>query len=107
MPAIVYSSIRVYIQSASELCDKIARLDQVIDALLLAAVGAAENSDVESYVLNDGQSTIQTNYRTPEDIAEAIEKFELIRQRYVNRFNGRIVRLVDMRASRGYRNNIH
>ena len=89
----------VYIDSATTLLERIARIDTIIDALLLqmSSVGTG-HSDLASYSLNDGQTTISTQYTTPELITNAINGFERMRERYVNKLNGRGMILRDVRG---------
>lgn len=89
----------VYIDSATTLLERIARINAIIDALLLqmSNVGTS-HSDLSSYSLNDGQTTISTQYTTPELITNAINGFERMRERYVNKLNGRGMILRDVRG---------
>jgi hypothetical protein len=89
----------IYIDSATSLLDRITRIDTIIDALLLqiSTVGTG-HSDIASYNLNDGQTTISTSYTTPELIQNAITGFERMRERYVNKLNGRGMILRDVRG---------
>lgn len=101
--AVYYKSADIYIESATSLCDKINRIDQVIDALLSNALKAAANDDIEEYSLNDGQTIIRTSYRGAEAVQKSINAFEGIKQMYINRVNGRVFRLVDSKSISGSR----
>jgi hypothetical protein len=92
---VYYDTCGLYIQSRTTLEAKIAGIDAIIDALELAALAAASGSNVSEYQLNDGQTIIKELFRGPQGIATAINNFEAIKQRYVNRLNGRVVRAVD------------
>lgn len=89
----------IYIDSATSLLDRINRIDTIIDALILqmSTVGTG-HSDISSYSLNDGQTTISTQYTTPELIQNAIAGFEKMRERYVNKLNGHGMILRDVRG---------
>ena len=89
----------IYIDSATTIIDRINRIDAIIDALILqmSTVGTG-HSDIESYSLNDGQTTISTQYTTPELIQNAITGFEKMRERYLNKLNGRGMILKDVRG---------
>jgi len=50
--------------------------------------------DIEEYTLDDGQSKISTKYRDIASVIKAIGDYEKLRQMYINRINGRIVRLI-------------
>lgn len=97
MNPVYYDSAAVYIDSATSLCDKIARVDAIIDGLLTNALKAAENDNIQEYSLNDGQTVIKTVYRGASAVLESIHSFERIKQLYVNRLNGRMIRLVDVK----------
>lgn len=95
MASVTYDSAAIYIDQATDLQDKINRMDQVISALMTTALNAASTANFSEYQLNDGQTVIKTVYRTVEDIQRSIMAFERLRQMYVNRLNGRAFRLVD------------
>lgn len=99
--AIYYDSAAIYVDSATSLCDKIDRIDTVIDALLTNALIAAEKDNIEEYSLNDGQTIIRTKYRGAESVQKSIIGFMKIKQIYVNRLNGRVTRLVDGKSING------
>lgn len=90
-----FDSSDIYINSATSLREKITRINNVITALENAALTAASGQNIQEYSLDDGQTKIRTAYRNASDIAQAINAFEFIRQRWVNQLNGRHVRLVD------------
>lgn len=98
---VYYDSAAIYIQSRSTLRDKIIAIDKIIDALEAQALISAGTIDVSEYSLDDGQTRIKTMYRSGKDIAESITQFEIIRERYVNRLNGRKFRLLDGRNFTG------
>lgn len=92
---IVYNSAAIYIDSAADLREKITRIDAVIDALETTALVAAEKNSITEYSLDDGQVKIKTVYRNSTEVANSIDAFERIKQRYINQLNGRTFRLVD------------
>jgi len=92
---IYYDSCGIYVQSKTTLLDKIAAIDAIIDMLESTALTMAGNDNIQEYSLNDGQTIIKTIYKGSVGIASAIDDFERIRQRYVNRLNGRMHRAVD------------
>lgn len=90
-----------YMESGSSLKDKIKRIDQIIDSLIKTQM--EENSGpVEEYHYNDGQTIVKTIYRTPEEMARAIEMWEKLRNKYEYRLTGRIRRLQDGYVNRRY-----
>jgi hypothetical protein len=78
----------LYINSAASLLEKIDRIDAIIAALLIQAGTAAEDSNVEEYMLDDSQVKIKTIFRDPMSIADAILKFTQLRNRCLNQLNG-------------------
>ena len=84
-----------YIKAASDTVTRIIRLTNVIEALEISSLEAATNGEIASYSFNDGQSDIKTTYTTIPEIARAIEAFERIRERLINRSQGRLVILRD------------
>jgi hypothetical protein len=85
--AIYYEDAGGYIQNASNIRDKIKRIDQVIDALFDAATKAAANQEISSYSLDDGQTSITASYRNSQEALKAINDFEELRQKYIDRLN--------------------
>ena len=78
----------LYIESADSMLDKIDRYDTIISALTTQAETAAGDSNVEEYLVDDGQIKIKTLYRDPMSIAEAILRFEQLKNRLLNKLNG-------------------
>ncbi len=93
--ALSFDTCGLYIQSATTLRAKITAIDAVIDALELQAADSVLTQNISEYQLNDGQTIIKQTYRGAKGIADAINSFEAIKQRYVNRLNGRVFRAVD------------
>ncbi len=104
MSTVTYDSAAIFIQTAKCLEDKITKIDLIITALEDIAITGAGTDNLDEYELNDGQIKIKTSYRGVDAIAKSINEFERIRQRYVNRLNGRITRLVDGKNFQGPRN---
>lgn len=99
---VYFDTCGLYIQSCTTLQAKIAAIDLIIQALEDASLSAASSSNVSEYQLNDGQTIIKELFRGPKGIADSINAYEAIKQRYVNRLNGRVVRGVD---SKNFRHN--
>lgn len=95
MNTVYYDSAYKYIDCASDLRSKIARIEAIIAALETTALKAAANDNISEYSLNDGQTVIRTVYKSAQDVLNSIMAFEKIRQMYINRLNGRVIRLVD------------
>lgn len=80
---------KFYIESATSLLERIARIDAIILALEGQLLTATSNSDIISYNLDDGQVKIQTQYRSIAEINRGIEGLDALRQRLINQLNGR------------------
>lgn len=94
----VYESADLYIASCCGNEAKIAAIEAIQDALLTTALKAASKASISQYSLNDGQTIIQTTYRNSKEIQDSYMAFEAIKQMYINRCIGRVVRLVDSKS---------
>jgi hypothetical protein len=103
---VIYDSAKIYVDSASTLRDKITKLGNIISALEDSILNNAANSGFTEYSLDNGQTKITQGYRSPEEVARAITTFEMIRTRYINKLNGRHVRLVDSKNFTRWNNGI-
>lgn len=74
---------------------KIAAIDKVVEALLIASTNAADTGHLQEYWLDDGQSKIRCRYSGPQSVANAILAFERLRNYYSARIGGRRIKLVD------------
>lgn len=92
---VIYDSSYIYIRSAADLQEKIRRIDVIIASLEDTALQAALGDDQKEYWLDDGQMRTKVVRNGASGIAKSITAMEIIRQRYVNKLNGRQVRLVD------------
>ena len=93
---IVYDNPVDYLNSAgSDLKTRITRLTTIITNLENATVNLGSGGAIQNYSFNDGQSQINTNYRTLKDLTDAILSFETLRERLINRAKGRITVLRD------------
>lgn len=79
----------IYIQSATDLYNRLQRIDQIITALELNILANIGNSGVKQYTLNDGQINISTLYTSVTEMAQAITQLEKQKQRLLNQLNGR------------------
>lgn len=98
---VVYSSADIYIESCTTLKAKIAAISAIQDALLTSALKAASKGSIAQYSLNDGQTIISATYRNAKEVQDAYMAFETVKQLYVNRLNGRSIRLVDSKNFTG------
>ena len=93
--SVYYDSAAIYVDSATKICDKIVKIDLILDALLTNAMIAAGDDNIREYSLNDGQTIIRTEYSGTDSVMKSYQSWEKIKQIYVNRLDGRMVRLVD------------
>jgi len=100
---VVYSSASKYLESATQACDKIAKIDAIISALEDTALKGAANDHIEEYWLDDGQSKIKTTYKGVDEIFKSINSFLKLKEYWVNKLNGRAFRMVGSKQlRRGY-----
>jgi len=92
---VTYDSEFDYIDSATTLKAKVTAIDAVIDKLETTLLKAATSDLFEEYLLDDGQTKIKTVYRSVEAITKGLTGLEAIKQRYINRLQGRVVTMVD------------
>lgn len=98
----IFESPKIYLESAKSLHERVERIDQLIDAMILSTLnvvsGEDYNPNISEYQLNDGQMTVRTAYKTNNDVFKSIEELEKIKQIYLNRLNGRVMTLRDIRS---------
>lgn len=88
-----------YIIDSQTLKERYDRITAIINALETQQLSSISNSGVLSYSLNDGQTKIDTQYRSAVEISKAIEAYEKIRNRIIGQITGtNIVRLADAAA---------
>lgn len=92
---IVYTRADIYITSCKTLKAQLAAIDNIINTLLATAAVAAVDENLTEYILDDGQTKIQCNYRGVDGIIKAIKGLESLKALYQNQLNGRVIRLVD------------
>lgn len=99
-----YDNPAAFIGAAQDTQDRINRLTTIITNLENCAITSASNADIQNYSFADGQSTIATGYRNLSDLTTAINLFEQIRERLINRSQGRttILRDADTLIKRWY-----
>lgn len=98
-----FDSEYVYINSATNNLDKIAKIDLVIEGLLDVAIKAATTENISEYSIDSGQSKIKAVYKGTESVYKSITAFRRLRQEFVNNLNGRIFRAVDSKSFNGRR----
>jgi hypothetical protein len=90
-----YSSFDIYVNQAADDKARLTKLKAIIDALYGVAMTAAADENITEYILDDGQTKIQCNYRGVDAIMKTITGLEKIQQRLMNKLMGRVFRLQD------------
>lgn len=93
--ALEFDSADLYIESATSLKDKVAKIDIVITALLATAAKSAANAHITSYSIDNGQTKINAEYAGTAAVFESIKGFETLREYYKQKINGRVFRMMD------------
>jgi len=83
-------SISNYIECRSTLHDKIVAINSLIEAMELKLLDVTESTAFDEYSMDDGQMKIRTKYRSVADVMAGLTGLEQLKQRYVNRLNGRV-----------------
>jgi hypothetical protein len=89
-----YQTVSQYVDCKSTLREKIIAIDNVISAMELKLLESVDSANYSEYQMDDGQMKIRTMYRSPKEVTNGILELEKLKQRYVNRYNGRVTRLV-------------
>ena len=84
-------TVSSYIECGQTYREKIQRIDNLINVFELKLLDVSESISYDEYALNDGQMNVRTKYRSSNDVLQAIDNLEKLKQRYVNKLNGRTV----------------
>lgn len=85
-----FYTISQYVESKTTLAAKIVAYDTIIAGMEAAYLEAVTSGHLSEYSMNDGQMNVKAVYRSITDMNAAIQGLEQIRQRYVQRYNGRV-----------------
>lgn len=85
-----YCTITQYIESKCTLSAKIAAYDKLIEKMEMSVLEATTSGHLVQYELDDGQMKCRAQYRSITDMTKALSGLEMLRQRYINRLNGRV-----------------
>lgn len=100
----IYTNLKQYVTDSRTLEDRIHRIEQLIDAMILSTLNVVSddtyNPNVSEYQLNDGQMIVRTSYKTNSDVFASIQQLEKTKQIYVNQLNGRVMTSRDIRSLR-------
>lgn len=98
---IIFDTCGLYLESKTDLRSKITTIDAIINSMYAALITAAANEGLGEYQFNDGQVIIKQVFRGSKGITAGIQALRIIRQDYINQYNGRVFRAVD---SKNFRN---
>jgi len=90
-----YSDPLLYYKDAVDKQERITRLTTIITNLETCAAQAALGADIQNYSFNDGQTQINTNYRSIDDLMKSIDSCEKLLARLINSMQGRSTILRD------------
>lgn len=85
-------------ESRSTALDRVNKINTIIDTLIDAQISFAADPNKQEYKLDDGQTKISVTYRNLDAVAASIAYWERTKQIYLNRYNGRMNRLMDSSA---------
>ena len=89
-----YMTISQYFECKSRLIGKIATYDILIEKFELSILEGATSGHLLQYEMDDGQMKVRVQYRNLNDLTEAMNGLIRLRQYYINKANGRSIRLV-------------
>lgn len=85
-----FYTISEYIDCKPDLLCKIKAINDLIAAFELKLLDVVGSAVYDEYQMDDGQMKVRTKYRSPEDVLKGLDALEKLKQRYVNRCNGRV-----------------
>ena len=104
MTPAIYISENKYLLSCTTRDAKITAIEAIIDALFAQLlVLAQQDTPIEEYMFNDGQTVIKTIYRSSAQIMATINALELQKNKYIN-YGRRSTRMQDVENFIGPRN---
>jgi len=92
---IQYFIIPTGAQTRTQICDKIAKLDLLIDSLYTVAITSVGNANIIEYEINTGQTKQRVEYSTAKQVTDAIAQYEKLRDMLRVKLTPRVVRLSD------------
>jgi len=87
-------TISQYVECKSKLIGKVATYDLLIEKMEATILDSTLSGVYNQMEVDDGQMKVRSNYRNIGDLISALEGLRKIRQDYINRYNGRVTRLV-------------
>lgn len=93
---VTYLSTADYLASTEDYQEKIARIDKIQKLLFDTAEKAALDDGILSYTLDDGQTKVQTMYKSVDQVINSILALEKLRAMYTRKLGGTgVMRFVD------------
>jgi hypothetical protein len=83
-------TVSSYIECGKTIREKIQRIDGLINVFELKLLDVSESVVYDEYAMNDGQMNVKTKYRSSNDVLKAIDGLEKLKNRYINKLNGRV-----------------
>jgi len=84
-----YVTISQFIETKSKLIGKIATYDLLIEGMETAIAEGIVSGHIVQTEVDDSFMKVRLNYRSISDMTKALSGLEMLRQRYINRLNGR------------------
>jgi hypothetical protein len=85
-----YLTISQYIEAKSKLIGKIATFDLLIESMEASILEGTVSGHLVQYEMDDSMMKVRAQYRSISDMVKALAGLETLRQRYINRYNGRV-----------------
>ena len=84
-----YLTISQYVETKSKLIGKIATYDLLIESMEASILEGTVSGHLVQYEMDDSMMKVRAQYRSISDMTKALAGLETLRQRYINRYNGR------------------
>jgi hypothetical protein len=82
-------------QTRAQICAKIAQIDVMILSLYSTALKSVANGDVAEYEIDTGQTKQKVKYTSTSSVYNAINGYEMLREKLQAKLSPRVVRLMD------------
>lgn len=84
-----YMTISQYVETKTTLQAKIAAYDKMIEEMEKSILLGIESGYLVQYEVDDSFMKVRSQFRSVGDMTKALAGLEMLRQRYINRLNGR------------------
>lgn len=89
-----YMTIPQFVECKSKVIGKIATYDLLIESMEQTLMAGIQSGHLLQWELDDGQMKVRSQYRNVKDLTDAMNGLIKLRQYYINKANGRSIRLV-------------